>query len=141
MTDSHIPAAVSVGLDDGYAYTKLALPDGRLVAIPSRARVGRANVTWLHEAQHNIVEYETDATRYAAGEVDGEATYFDGYPFSGLNRVIVQHVLQQANLGGYSIQAVSGLPVSAFYLTRRSRNQKSERLCLSVDSVSPRPPT
>ena len=33
-----------VGLDDGYATTKVALADGRLVAIPSRARFGRANV-------------------------------------------------------------------------------------------------
>ncbi len=78
MTNAHTHEPVSVGLDDGYAYTELALPDGRLVAIPSRARVRRANVTWLHEAQQRIGEYETDATRYAPGEVDGEATYFDG---------------------------------------------------------------
>ncbi len=96
MTDSQTPEPVSIGLDDGYAYTKLALPDGRLTVIPSRARVGRANVTWRNEARHKIAEYETDATRYAVGEIDGEPTYFDGYPFSGLNRVIVQHGMQQA---------------------------------------------
>mgnify|MGYP000238715442 CR=1 FL=1 len=34
------PMAVGqVGLDDGYAYTKVALPDGRLLAVPSRARM------------------------------------------------------------------------------------------------------
>ena len=33
MTDTHTPESISIGLDDGYAYTKLALPDGRLVAI------------------------------------------------------------------------------------------------------------
>ena len=32
------------------------------MVIPSRARVGRANVTWLNEAQHKIAEYETEAT-------------------------------------------------------------------------------
>ena len=32
VTDSHTPESISIGLDDGYAYTKLALPDGRLVA-------------------------------------------------------------------------------------------------------------
>ncbi|MCB1699173.1 MAG: plasmid stability protein StbA, partial [Halioglobus sp.] len=37
------------GLDDGYAYTKVALPDGRLIAVPSRARMGSAGVTWIHE--------------------------------------------------------------------------------------------
>jgi plasmid segregation protein ParM len=124
VTDTRSSEPVSIGLDDGYAYTKLALPDGRLVAIPSRARVGRANVTWLNEAQHKIAEYQTDATRYAAGEVDGEPTYFDGYPFSGLNRVIVQHGMQQARLGGHSVLAVSGLPVSAFY--RKDGSQRTE---------------
>ncbi len=74
VTYSNTPEPISIGLDDGYAYTKLALPDGRLMVIPSRARVGRANVTWLNEARHKIAEYETDSTRYAAGEIDGEPT-------------------------------------------------------------------
>ena len=94
MTETNNPEPISIGLDDGYAYTKLALPDGRLLVIPSRARVGRANVTWLNDTERKIAEYETEDTLYAAGEVDGEPTYFDGYPFSGLNRVIVQHALQ-----------------------------------------------
>ena len=107
---------MSVGLDDGYAFTKLALPDGRLVAIPSRARLGRANVTWLDNAEQRIFEYETEDQSFAVGEVDGEPTYFDAYPFSGLNRAIVQHGLQQAGLAAHSVHAVSGLPVSSFYL-------------------------
>jgi hypothetical protein len=45
----------------------------------------------------------------------------DGYAFSGLNRVIVQHGIQQAKLGGHSVHAVSGLPVSALYLNIPSR--------------------
>ena len=80
--DGMTPA--SIGLDDGHAYTKVALTDGRLVAIPSRARVGRANVTWLDTAERRIGEYETEATLYAVGEVEGEPTHFEGYPFSGL---------------------------------------------------------
>ena len=42
MTDSNDSEPISIGLDDGYAFTKLALANGRLAAIPSRARVGRA---------------------------------------------------------------------------------------------------
>ncbi len=114
---------VSVGLDDGYAFTKLALPDGRLVAVPSRARLGRANVTWIDNAEQRIFEYETEDQLFAVGEVDGEPTYFDAYPFSGLNRAIVQHGLQQAGLGGHSLHAVSGLPVSSFYLKDGSRRE------------------
>ena len=101
---------MSVGLDDGYAFTKLALPDGRLVAVPSRARLGRANVTWLDNAEQRIFEYETEDQSFAVGEVDGEPTYFDAYPFSGLNRAIVQHGLQQAGLGGLSLH-LSRIPI------------------------------
>ena len=115
MTAQPATTPTGVGLDDGYAFTKLALPDGRLVAIPSRARIGQANVTWLDDSAPQIVEYETEGTRFAVGELDGEPTHFDGYPFSGLNRAIVQHALQQAGLAGHSLHAVSGLPVSAFY--------------------------
>ncbi|MGB5253242.1 MAG: ParM/StbA family protein [Sedimenticolaceae bacterium] len=116
---------VSVGLDDGYAFTKLALPDGRLVAIPSRARLGRANVTWIDDAEQRIFEYETDAQAIAVGDVDAEPTYFDAYPFSGLNRAIVQHGLQTARLGGHCVHAVSGLPVSSFYLKDGSRREQA----------------
>jgi len=114
-----------VGLDDGYAYTKVALPDGRLSVIPSRARVGRSGVTWVHQGQQNIFEYETEGTSYSVGAVDGEPTHFEGYPFSGMNRVIVQHALQQAGLAGQSVHAVSGLPVSAFYLRDGNRRHKT----------------
>lgn len=124
---------VSVGLDDGYAFTKLALPDGRLIAIPSRARLGRANVTWIDDAEQRIFEYETEDQSFAVGEVDGEPTYFDAYPFSGLNRAIVQHGLQKANLSGCSVHAVSGLPVSSFYLKDGSRRE--ETLAKKRDSL------
>ena len=103
MTAQPATTPTGVGLDDGYAFTKLALPDGRLVAIPSRARIGQANVTWLDDSAPQIVEYETEGTRFAVGELDGEPTHFDGYPLSGLNRAIVQHALQQAGLGGHSL--------------------------------------
>ena len=104
MTDAS--TITPVGLDDGYAYTKVALPDGRLSVIPSRARVGRSDVTWVHQGRQNIFEYETEGTRYSVGAVDGAPTHFEGYPFSGMNRAIVQHALQQAGLGGQSLHAV-----------------------------------
>ena len=116
---------VSIGLDDGYAYTKLALPDGRLIAIPSRARLGRANVTWIDNAEQRIFEYETEDQSFAVGEVEAEPTCFDAYPFSGLNRAIVQHGLQKAGLGGHSVHVVSGLPVGSFYLKDGSRREET----------------
>ena len=115
MSDSNTMTPIQVGLDDGYAFTKVALPDGRLIAIPSRARVGKSGVTWIHDGQQRIFEYETEGAVYSVGAVDGAPTHFEGYPTSGMNRAIVQHALQEAGLAGRSVHAVSGLPVSAFY--------------------------
>ncbi len=133
MTDSESINPIPVGIDDGYAYTKIALPDGRLHAIPSRARIGRSDVTWIHQAQQRVFEYETEGTTYSVGEVDGAPTQFEGYPLSGLNRAIVQHALQDAGLSGRTIHAVSGLPVSAFY--RKNGEQRSETIKKKQESL------
>ncbi|MCB1753497.1 MAG: ParM/StbA family protein [Gammaproteobacteria bacterium] len=125
MTQPKSTNPVPVGLDDGYAYTKLVLPNGQMFAIPSRARLGKANVTWIDSAKQRIFEYETEAQIFAVGEVEGEPTEFDAYPFSGLNRAIVQHGLQQAGLEGHSVHAVSGLPVGSFYLKDGSRREET----------------
>ena len=106
-----------VGLDDGYAFTKLVLPNNQLVAIPSRARIGQAGVTWIEANKQRVFEYSTEGSIYSVGKVDGDSTRFTGYPVSGLHRCIVQHALQQASLGGRSVHVVSGLPVSAFYFS------------------------
>lgn len=117
-------APAAIGLDDGYAFTKVALPDGRLVSVPSRARLGRAGITWLDGSKPRAFEFETEGSVYCAGEVQAEPTRFDAYPHSGLNRVIVQHALQTAGLGGRSIHAVSGLPVGSFYFRDGSKRSK-----------------
>ncbi len=133
MTDSESINSIPVGIDDGYAYTKIALPDGRVHAIPSRARVGQSGVTWIHQAQQRVFEYETEGSIYSVGDVDGAPTQFEGYPVSGLNRVIVQHVLQDIGLSGRTVHAVSGLPVGAFY--RKNGEQRSEHIKKKQDSL------
>ena len=133
MTDASPLNPIPVGLDDGYAYTKVALPDDRLVVIPSRARVGQAGVTWIHQGQQRIFEYETEDTLYAVGTVDGAPTHFEGYPWSGLNRAIAQHALQEAGLAGRTVHAVSGLPVSAFY--RKSGERRHETITKKQESL------
>ena len=135
---------VQVGLDDGYAYTKVALADGRLFSVPSRARIGAAGVTWIREQEQRIFEYETGGTVYSAGAVDGEPTQFDEYPGSALNRVIVQHALQQAGLSGRSVHLVTGLPVAAFYRNDGQRrqqgiDQKRDKLKLAVEPLAGNP--
>ncbi len=124
---------ITIGLDDGYAYTKVAMPDGRVFAVPSRGRVGHANVTWLDHAKRTIQEYETEGQTYAVGDIDGESTEYDAYPYSGLNRAIVQHALQTAGLAGLTVHAISGLPVSAFYF--RDGNQRSESIHRKAENL------
>ena len=58
--------------------------------------MGASGVTWIRDQEQRIFEYETGGTVYSAGAVDGEPTQFDEYPGSALNRVIVQHALQNA---------------------------------------------
>ena len=141
MTDDSTMNPIPVGLDDGYAYTKVALPDGRLIVIPSRGRTGQAGVTWIHQGQQRIFEYETEEALYSVGAVDGAPTHFEGYPWSGLNRAITQHALQEAGLAGRTLHAVSGLPVSAFYQKSGDRRQetitkKQESLKQSVHPIA-----
>jgi plasmid segregation protein ParM len=75
------------------------------------------------------------------GIVDGEPTQFDEYPISGLNRVIVQHALQQAGLSGRSVHLVSGLPVGNFYRNDGQRrqvliDQKTDSLKKTVEPLN-----
>lgn len=133
MTDTSSAAPVAVGLDDGYALTKVALPGDRLTVIPSRARVGPSGVTGVLQGSPRIFEYESGDTVYSAGAVDGAPTHFEGYAWSGLNRVIVQHALQDAGLAGRTVHAVSGLPVSAFY--GKSGALREEQISRKRDSL------
>ena len=96
MTDAS--SITPVGLDDGYAYTKVALPNGRLIVIP-HVPGGTFGCDLDPPGAATYFEYETEGTRYSVGAVDGEPTHFEGYPFSGMNRVIVQHALQQGGAG------------------------------------------
>jgi len=134
-------AVIQVGVDDGYAYTKLALADGRLIAIPSWGRIGQAGITWMDAAQQQVFEYDTEGSRYAVGQIDGESTCYDGYPISGLHRAIVQHAFQEARLAGHSVHVVSGLPVSSFYFKDGQKREhaislKRESLKIPVRPVS-----
>lgn len=132
MSDT-LPSPLNIGLDDGYAYTKIAFPNGRVLAVPSRARLGAARITALGKDHQRVREYLTEGLRYSAGAVEGEPTDFDEYPVSGLNRVIVQHALQEAGLGGRVIHAVSGLPVSTFY--HADGTKRSEFLARKISNL------
>lgn len=136
--------SVTVGIDDGYAVTKIALATGQLLAVPSRGRIGGAKVTAVNGSDTGITEYASEGERIVVGIPDGDPTTFDDYPFSSLNRAIVQHALLAAGLCGRSIHAVSGLPVARFYHADGQRRdeviaRKTASLRIAVEPLDGRP--
>lgn len=137
--------ALAVGIDDGFAMTKIALATGQLLAVPSSARIGGAQVTAVNGADTGISEYLSEGERIAVGVPEGAPTTFDDYPFSSLNRAIVQHALLAAGLSGRSIDAVSGLPVARFYHADGQRRgeviaRKAASLRIGVEPLDGRAP-
>ena len=108
-----------VGVDDGYAMTKVALPDGGLFKIPSRARAGASGVSAISEVRHESdldCGYETEGARYSVADyLEGEGTRFNEYPLSALNRVVIHHALRVAGLSGRSVEIATGLPVAHYF--------------------------
>ena len=108
-----------VGVDDGYAMTKVALPDGRAFKIPSRARAGSSGVSAISDvgqAADLDCGYETDGARYSVADyMEAEGTRFNEYPFSALNRVVIHHALRVAGLSGRRVEIATGLPVANYF--------------------------
>lgn len=135
-----------VGVDDGFAMTKIALPDGTLLKIPSKARAGLHGVSMFGRSNDEQVDsaYETEGERFTVTDhVDGEGTRFDEYPFSALNRVIVHHALRVAGMGGRAVRIATGLPV-AYYFSGGMPNmavieRKSKSLAVPVAALSGQP--
>lgn len=111
-----------VGVDDGFAMTKLVIMNGtkvsRTMMIPSRARAGIHGTTVIgHDEEAGPAPaYETDGVQFTVGALaDAESARFNEYPFSGMNRVIVHHALRMAGLGGKKVRIATGLPLSTYY--------------------------
>lgn len=113
---------VIVGVDDGYAMTKVVVMDGAKVAtsiaIPSRARSGIHGTTVIgaDAGAGPVPGYETEGVKFTVGDLaDAESARFDDYPFSPMNRVIVNHALRLAGLAGRQVKIATGLPLSTYY--------------------------
>lgn len=108
-----------VGCDDGYAAIKLAwtgpgITGVKTMSIPSQAAVG-VQMSDVNGKVENA--YETEGTDYTVSKLltSPVDTRFDGYPVSQLNRVLVQHALAKAGLGGQPIVLATGLPPSDYF--------------------------
>lgn len=135
---------IPVAIDDGHAEIKLALPDGRMIRIPSKARGGVQGVTAFgRRSEGSEIDggYETEEQRFTVSDyVDGEGTRFDDYPFSAINRVLIHHVLRVAGLGGKPVQIATGLPVSHFFQgslpNMTNIERKSKSIAIPVRTLS-----
>jgi len=123
---------VLVAIDDGYAETKL-VANGVQLSVPSIARAGTHGVLQINEDVKNSVRayaMENGETFTVGDGIEGERTQFDSYPYSTLNRAIVQHALQLAGFGGRRVRVATGLPLEQFYenlvpSARRIRDKKA----------------
>jgi StbA protein. len=110
---------VYVGIDDGFAETKIVLSDGTFFRIPSQAKAGEMNQISINGSETTIFPYKTNEGNYIIGDIrEADSTAFDDYPMSALNRVIVAHALHISNLDPSSqLYICTGLPIKRFYLS------------------------
>lgn len=106
-----------LGVDDGYAETNIALPDGTCIRVPSQARAGEQSQISIDGKESTVYAYSTEEGPFVTGELDfSDTTEFDDYPVSPMNRVIVSHALRVAGIAPITqLYVCSGLPVKKFY--------------------------
>lgn len=108
-----------VAVDDGYACCKLYArgADGEEVklSVRSSVRAGAHAVSTL-DGSGLSGAYETEGRRFTVFDgIDGEATTFDGFHTSDLDRVLVHHILMKAGLSGRALDLVTAVPVKDYY--------------------------
>lgn len=132
---------IYVGVDDGFRQTKIVTSTGFKLAVPSLARAGFSLTTIGGAQDAGEGGYETEGRQFTvASEIEGEDTRFDDYALSDINRVLVNHVLQRAGLGGKAIGLATGLPFQSFFLPGGSEaNQEliSKKISNLATGVTP----
>lgn len=111
-----------VAVDDGYAQIKVA-GDSLDKKVPSpilssfRSSVKHGSIGSLN-GNGAIGFYETDDGRTqmtVSDLVPGEATQFDGFHVSAMDRILVNHALISTGYSGKKVDLWVGLPVSDFF--------------------------
>jgi plasmid segregation protein ParM len=143
---------VIVGVDDGYASTKIVIFGGQEMpvvefAIPSRARSGEQGIASIDDRGDGktvSARYETENVKFSVGDfADSESSRFDEYPYSKMNRVIVHHALRVAGLAGRPVRIATGLPFSSYYKNQArnaeliAKKDASIRLAVAATDATP----
>lgn len=136
--------ATVVGVDDGYAFIKLAWYEPgtttiRTAAVRSHAQSGADVISVSGEI---MGAYETEGgERFTVNpSIAGMDTRFPDFPTSPLNRVLVHHGLNEAGFSGMDVRIGTTLPPQQFFREGDGRtrliNGKRESLLKPVKSLS-----
>ncbi len=106
-----------IGVDDGFDETKVALPNGEFVRIPSQAKSGNIDIISFDDSDLNVFSYSTSEGEFVTGNIlDHDSTASDSYPVSAMNRVIVNHALKVSKLNAsHQLFITTGLPLKKYY--------------------------
>lgn len=127
------------GMDDGFNTTIAYTERGEVVIRPSRIRIGGSTGIHLKNNQSKAMlpkVYKTDGVTYSVNASTSDDTVHDDYPFSGENRVMVQHVLNEIKHRDTAIpiSMCTGLPIRRYY--RASGQLNSESIEKKIDSLN-----
>lgn len=105
---------IFVAVDDGFRQNKGVDTHGKTLCIASNARIGYT-LSSIGEDDDDG-GYESEGREYTVDpNIEGEDTRFSDFAHSGLNRVLVHHVLHGLGHSGQTINLVTGLPFSTYF--------------------------
>jgi plasmid segregation protein ParM len=120
-----------VGIDDGYAQTKLyggevgAPASLCLVSSIRSGRYGLASMSGAGQVAAYRVEEGEEFT--VSSSIPSEPTTFESYHVSTMNRVLVQHILLEAGFSSQAVDIMVGLPVADFFSNGRKDEARVAR--------------
>lgn len=115
-----------IGMDDGYNTSIAYNERGEAIIRPSRVSIGGASsINFLDKDVNAPQIYKTEGTAFTVNPSISSNTVNDEYPFSGANRVMVQHVLSQIQHrdANKPIALCTGLPIRRFYKSNGEKNE------------------
>lgn len=118
-----------VGMDDGYNTTIAYTERGEMIIRPSRVRIGGSSgiklQTGLDDASPSV--FRTEGVTYSVNASTSDDTVHDDYPFSGENRSMIQHVLNEIKYRDpqQEISICTGLPMRRYYRANGQLNSES----------------
>ncbi|MCA3265177.1 MAG: ParM/StbA family protein [Azospirillum sp.] len=116
---------IPVAVDDGYAQVKIWSPKGEFVYATS-VRSGESRIGSLDGVKSGGSYRTGDEIFSVSDSVAADATAYDGYHASPLNRVSVHHGLHMAGFGGKEVALFLGLPIREFYRSGETNKEASE---------------